>query len=81
MVNDTTTLNGALSELGETMADNLFSMGVIDADASDGLTTLANKILNIEPSISGLDLDTSLTIHSSETSCLIGQSIMFWADS
>lgn len=80
MVNDTTTLNGALSELGETMADNLFSMGVIDADASDGLTTLANKILNIEPSISGLDLDTSLTIHSSETSCLIGQSIMFWAE-
>lgn len=35
-------------ELGETMADNLQSMGVSDALASDGLTTLANKILDIQ---------------------------------
>lgn len=35
-------------ELGETMADNLVSKGVSDADASDGLTTLAEKILDIE---------------------------------
>ena len=62
------------------IADNLQSMGVLSADADDGLTTLANKILDIEPSISGLDLDTSLTIHSSDTSCSIGQSIMFWAE-
>ena len=47
MTNDTTTLNGALTELGELMADNLVTMGVSDADASDGLTTLANKILDV----------------------------------
>lgn len=80
MTNDTTTLNGALSELGETMADNLVSMGVTDADASDGLTTLAGKILDVEPSISGLNLDTNVAIHASDYSCLIGQQIMFWAE-
>ena len=46
MVNDTTTLNGALSELGETMATNITAKGV-SASASDGLTTLAGKILQI----------------------------------
>lgn len=48
--NDTTTLNGALTELGETIADNLTTMGVTDVDANDGLTTLARKILDIEQS-------------------------------
>ena len=47
MTNDTSTLNGALQELGETMASNLVAMGVSDAQASDGLTTLAGKILDI----------------------------------
>ena len=46
MTNDTTTLNGALSELGETLASNITSKGV-SASASDGLTTLANKVLQI----------------------------------
>ena len=46
MVNDTTTLNGALSELGETLATNITAKGV-SASASDGLTTLANKVLQI----------------------------------
>ena len=46
MVNDTSTLNGALAELGETMASNLQAKGVT-ASASDGLTTLAGKILTI----------------------------------
>ena len=48
MTNDTSTLNGALTELGELMADNLVTMGVTDATASDGLTTLANAILDIQ---------------------------------
>ena len=48
--NDTTTLNGALETLGETLADNLTTMGVTDVDANDGLTTLARKILDIEQS-------------------------------
>ena len=47
--NDTSTLNGALAELGETMANNLEAKGVT-ASASDGLTTLANKILTIQAS-------------------------------
>ena len=47
ITNDTSTLNGALSELGEKLATNLFQKGV-EASATDGLTTLANKILNIE---------------------------------
>lgn len=47
MPNDTTTLNGSLMELGETLATNLTTKGVTGASASDGLTTLAGKILNI----------------------------------
>lgn len=46
--NDTTTLNGALQELGETMADNLTTMGV-PSTYDEGLTTLAGKILEIAP--------------------------------
>lgn len=76
MVNDTSTLNGALQELGETMADNLVSMGVVDATASDGLTTLANRILDIEPSIGGLDLDTAVSISSSDSRITLGSSIV-----
>ena len=76
MTNDTTTLNGALTELGETMADNLVSMGVSGADASDGLTTLAGKILDID---TGLDFNTNITIDSSDDFCLPGSSITFEA--
>lgn len=62
MVNDTNTLNGALAELGETLASNLTDMGIEDIDAEDGLTTLANKILEIEPSVAGLELATSMEL-------------------
>jgi len=48
MTNDTNTLNGALQELGETMAANLTAQGVTSS-ASEGLTTLAGKILQISP--------------------------------
>lgn len=47
MANDLNTLNGSLSELGEKMAQNLTTKGVTGASASDGLTTLAGKILNV----------------------------------
>lgn len=59
MINDTTTLNGALTELGETLATNLTSKG-IDASPYDGLTTLANKILKVptEYLIYGTDITT-----------------------
>ena len=46
MTNETTTLDGALQELGETMATNISAKGVT-ASASDGLTTLAEKIAQI----------------------------------
>jgi len=46
MVNDITTLNGSLSQLGETLASNITQKGV-QASASDGLTTLASKVLQI----------------------------------
>ena len=44
------TLNEALKNLGELMATNLSAMGALSANASDGLTTLAGKILDVEPS-------------------------------
>ena len=47
MPNDTTTLNGALRELGETMAANLTTQGV-PSTYDEGLTTLAGKILDIQ---------------------------------
>lgn len=47
MVNDTTTLNGSLQQLGENLATNITSKGVT-ASADDGLTTLASKILQIQ---------------------------------
>ena len=47
MTNDTSTLDGALQELGELMAANLTTQGVT-ASPSDGLTTLAGKILDIQ---------------------------------
>ncbi|MBR3208644.1 MAG: hypothetical protein IKF82_00090 [Bacilli bacterium] len=59
MTNDITTLNGALMELGETMASNLISKGVV-ASANDGLTTLAGKILKVptEYLVYGTDVTT-----------------------
>ena len=61
---DTNTLNGALEQLGITMADNLVAQGV-SASASDGLTTLAGKILDIQTgggSCYHIELDNSAYI-------------------
>lgn len=52
MTNDTSTLNGSLTELGEKMASNLTTKGVT-ANAADGLTTLAGKILSIQTGSGG----------------------------
>lgn len=48
-------LNSSLQTLGQLMATNLQSKGVT-ANASDGLTTLANKILQIGPTPIGYNL-------------------------
>lgn len=69
------TLDGALKNLGELIATNLSAMGVLSANTSDGLTTLVGKILDIEPSINGLNLDTSITLHSSESTITTGDTI------
>ena len=66
MTNDTSTLDGALQELGETIADNLTTMGVTSS-ASEGLTTLVNKVL---------DVDTGGTI-----TLTTNKSILSYADS
>lgn len=96
MTNDTTTLNGALAELGELMADNLVTMGVSDADASDGLTTLANKILDVPQGGSCIQISLTsnksiLSYADSETATLTatvtengtpksGESVQFYKD-
>lgn len=69
------TLNKALENLGKLIATNLSAMGVLSVNTSDGLTTLVGKILNIEPSINGLNLDTSITLHSSESTITTGNTI------
>ena len=49
-------LNSSLQTLGQLMATNLQSKGVT-ANASDGLTTLANKILQVESNPLGYNLE------------------------
>ena len=74
MVNNT--LNGALMELGEAMAGNLKAMGVTDASPDNGLTTLAGRILDVEPSIKGLNLDISLVTTTTREIIGLGESII-----
>ena len=52
MVNDLTTLNGSLTELGEKLATNLTNKGVT-ASPNDGLTTLVGKISQIQTGSGG----------------------------
>lgn len=79
MTNDTNTLNGALRELGETMAANLTTQGVTST-WDEGLTTLAAKILDITPGPSpgfdGIDLSSDkdiLSAYDSESATLTAQ--------
>lgn len=58
------------------LADNLKSMGVSSVNETDGLTTLINAVLNIEPSIGGLDLDTSLITTTTQENIGLGESII-----
>lgn len=58
------------------LANNLKSMGVSSVNETDGLTTLINAVLNIEPSIGGLNLDTSLVITTTQETIGLGESII-----
>ena len=55
---DEMSLNSSLQTLGQLMATNLQSKGVT-ANASDGLTTLANKILQVGPTPIGYNLEVT----------------------
>lgn len=61
---NTNTLNGSLSYFAKQFVDNLKEMNVDAVDESDGLTTLAGKILDISGEIVGLDLVTSININA-----------------
>ncbi len=73
ITNDITTLNGSLQQLGETLANNITSKGV-SASASDGLTTLASKVLQISggggSSISLSSNKSILSYYDSESATL-----------
>ena len=66
MTNDTSTLNGALRELGETMAANLTTQGV-PSTYDEGLTTLAGKILDITPGPGPTPVPASMTLTSTKS--------------
>ena len=84
-----------LEDLGELMANNLVTMGVTDAQASDGLTTLANKILDISPTpvtqtltltsdksiLSYLDSETATLTATLTGGTVSGQTIEFFKGS
>ena len=71
------TLENDFNTLITEMEDNLQAMGVLDAefDSSTGLRGLSARILDIEPSVSGLNLETSLTVQS-ETEKRVGESVV-----
>lgn len=72
ITNDITTLNGSLMELGETLATNITAKGV-QASASDGLTTLASKVLQISGGGSSITLSSNkniLSYYHSDTATL-----------
>lgn len=72
------TLNEALKNLGELMATNLSAMGVLNVNTSDGLTTLADKILNIETNINSEEkIATTLHLSSDVSSTVFLDSINF----
>lgn len=53
-------LNDALEQLGITLTDNLSTMGINDADLSNGLITLAGEILNIKTE-DNVSISTAIT--------------------
>ena len=83
MTNDTTTLNGSLRQLGETMAANLTTQGV-PSTYDEGLTTLAGKILQITPP-TPQPTATQLKVYINETEIDTSQTppttILSYADS
>lgn len=74
MTNNTDTLNGALQELGETMARNLSTMGVTST-YDEGLSTLASKILTIHLETS-LSSDTNVLSYADSSSAVLTTTVL-----
>lgn len=72
----TNTLNGALQNLGQLMANNLQTQGVDDAYANNGLTTLANKILDI--SGGGESGYTDINQYSARLLAMNEYGVLYW---
>ena len=72
------TLENDFNTLISEMENNLQTMGVTDAEFNPrtGIRGLTARILDIEPSIGGLDLDTALSLSSSSSSVIVGESII-----
>ena len=58
----TNSLSEDIYALGELMATNLNTQGVVSADADDGLTSLAGKILEINASGTSLTIEVPLNL-------------------
>lgn len=72
-------LSENLYNLGALMKTNLEEKGIDGLTGNEGLTTLANKILDVEPSVAGLELSTSIDCNVSSNEILLGQSVVFSA--
>ena len=72
-------LSENLYNLGALMKTNLEEKGIDGLTGNEGLTTLANKILDVEPSVAGLELSTSIDCNVSSNKILLGQSVVFSA--
>ena len=70
--------NSTYLAVKEIVVDNLSSMGV-EASMEDGMTTLAGKILDIEPTIVVEDFDIDLTLSANDTSVYVGDTVVLSA--
>jgi len=66
--------NSTYLAVKENVVDNLSSMGV-EASMDDGMTTLANKILDVEPTIVVDNFDMDLTLSANSTSVFVGDTV------
>ena len=66
--------NSTYLAVKEIVVDNLSSMGV-EASMDDGMTTLAGKILDVEPTIVVNDFDIDLTLSANDTTVSVGDTV------
>lgn len=80
MTNDLTTVTGCLQEAIDRLEDNLYSMGVnATYNPTTGYYALLDEILNIAPSVGGLNLTTSITLTKSPSIVYDGDTVLLTA--